>query len=45
MAGARRISGEQSNTSVMLPALPHGTGRGGMLKILRTVALGRTRTS
>jgi len=40
MAGARRISGEQSNTSVMLPALPHETGRGGMLKILRTVALG-----
>jgi maltokinase len=40
MAGARRISGEQSNTSVMLPALPHGSGQGGMLKILRTVALG-----
>jgi maltokinase len=40
LAGARRISGEQSNTSVMLPALPHSTGRGGMLKILRTVALG-----
>ena len=40
MAGARRISGEQSNTSVVLPALPHETGRGGMLKILRTVALG-----
>jgi maltokinase len=40
LAGARRISGEQSNTSVVLPALPHGTGRGGMLKILRTVALG-----
>lgn len=40
LAGARRISGEQSNTSVTLPALPHGTGRGGMLKILRTVALG-----
>jgi maltokinase len=37
MAGARRISGEQSNTSVVLPA--HG-GQGGMLKILRTVALG-----
>ncbi|MFD6446590.1 aminoglycoside phosphotransferase [Promicromonospora sp. NPDC060204] len=37
---ARRISGEQSNTSVVLPALPHATGRGGMLKILRTVALG-----
>ena len=40
MAGARRISGEQSNTSVVLPALPHGSGRGGMLKILRTVVLG-----
>jgi maltokinase len=40
MAGARRISGEQSNTSVMLPALPHDAGKGGMLKILRTVALG-----
>lgn len=40
LAGARRISGEQSNTSVVLPALPHGSGRGGMLKILRTVALG-----
>lgn len=40
LAGARRISGEQSNTSVVLPALPHETGRGGMLKILRTVALG-----
>ncbi|MFE7507524.1 aminoglycoside phosphotransferase [Promicromonospora sp. NPDC057488] len=40
LAGARRISGEQSNTSVVLPALPHSTGRGGMLKILRTVALG-----
>ncbi|WP_020017591.1 maltokinase N-terminal cap-like domain-containing protein [Promicromonospora sukumoe] len=40
LAGARRISGEQSNTSVVLPALPHATGRGGMLKILRTVALG-----
>lgn len=40
MAGARRISGEQSNTSVMFPALPHDTGQGGMLKILRTVALG-----
>lgn len=40
MAGARRISGEQSNTSVMLPAMTHDTGRGGMLKILRTVALG-----
>nr|BFF20700.1 hypothetical protein GCM10025730_42210 [Promicromonospora thailandica] len=37
---ARRISGEQSNTSVVLPALPHASGRGGMLKILRTVALG-----
>lgn len=40
LAGARRISGEQSNTSVVVPALPHGNGRGGMLKILRTVALG-----
>lgn len=43
LAGARRISGEQSNTSVVLPALPHaagGSSRGGMLKILRTVALG-----
>lgn len=40
MAGARRISGEQSNTSVVLPALPHDNGSGGMLKILRTVALG-----
>ncbi|MFI2366114.1 aminoglycoside phosphotransferase [Promicromonospora sp. NPDC019610] len=40
LRGARRISGEQSNTSVVLPALPHATGRGGMLKILRTVALG-----
>ena len=40
MVGARRISGEQSNTSVMLPALSHETGQGGMLKILRTVALG-----
>lgn len=40
LVGARRISGEQSNTSVVLPALPHANGRGGMLKILRTVALG-----
>lgn len=40
LAGARRISGEQSNTSVMLPALSAHGGRGGMLKILRTVALG-----
>lgn len=40
LAGARRISGEQSNTSVMFPALSGHGGRGGMLKILRTVALG-----
>jgi maltokinase len=40
LAGARRISGEQSNTSVLLPAMAHDAGRGGMLKILRTVALG-----
>ncbi|WP_369369540.1 aminoglycoside phosphotransferase [Promicromonospora sp. Populi] len=40
LVGARRISGEQSNTSVLLPALPHDRGRGGMLKILRTVTLG-----
>ncbi|MDR7384215.1 maltokinase N-terminal cap-like domain-containing protein [Promicromonospora iranensis] len=40
LAGARRISGEQSNTSVLLPAMAHDAGHGGMLKILRTVALG-----
>jgi maltokinase len=40
LAGAGRISGEQSNTSVVLPAMTHDAGRGGMLKILRTVALG-----
>ncbi|GAB2494585.1 trehalose biosynthesis protein [Promicromonospora xylanilytica] len=45
LAGAGRISGEQSNTSVVLPAMTHETGHGprrhgGMLKILRTVALG-----
>jgi maltokinase len=40
LAGARRISGEQSNTSVLLPGMAHDAGRGGMLKILRTVALG-----
>src|SRR5690606_35215271 len=37
---ARRIAGEQSNTSVVLPVLPHASGQGGMLKLLRTVALG-----
>lgn len=34
--GARALGGEQSNTSVVVPAL----GSGAMLKILRTVALG-----
>ena len=36
----RALSGEQSNTSVILPGMPSATGAGGMLKILRTVAMG-----
>ncbi len=38
VAGARVVTGEQSNTSVVLPG-PDGTPRG-MLKVLRTVADG-----
>lgn len=41
VAGGRAISGEQSNTSVILPAVrPDGAPHGAMLKILRTVAAG-----
>jgi len=40
LTDARRISGEQSNTSVVLPSLTAHGAQGGMLKILRTVALG-----
>lgn len=38
--GGRVVSGEQSNTSVILPGVPSESGSGGMLKILRTVASG-----
>ena len=39
--GGRAIAGEQSNTSVILPAVrPDGAPHGSMLKILRTVAAG-----
>ncbi|PFG43930.1 maltokinase [Isoptericola jiangsuensis] len=37
---ARVLAGEQSNTSVILPAVPSPGGTGAMLKILRTVADG-----
>ncbi|ANC32984.1 phosphotransferase [Isoptericola dokdonensis] len=37
---ARVLAGEQSNTSVFLPAVPSPSGTGAMLKILRTVADG-----
>ncbi|GAA4721582.1 hypothetical protein GCM10023216_08510 [Isoptericola chiayiensis] len=36
----RALAGEQSNTSVILPAVPSPAGTGGMLKILRTIADG-----
>jgi maltokinase len=39
-AGGRVVAGEQSNTSVVLPAVPSPDGTGGMLKILRTVTPG-----
>ena len=40
LARGRAISGEQSNTSVVLPGVPSEAGTGGMLKVLRTVAQG-----
>jgi len=40
VGGGRALSGEQSNTSVVLPGVPSGSGAGGMLKILRTVGTG-----
>lgn len=40
VAGGRPVSGEQSNTSVMLPGVPSPGGSGAMLKILRTVTPG-----
>ncbi|GAB2472938.1 phosphotransferase [Xylanimonas ulmi] len=41
VTGGRALTGEQSNTSVVLPAVrPDGAPHGAMLKILRTVAGG-----